>query len=128
MKTLRSKIIFVAVSLCLILAACVHDPVVPEPVNTGEVSFKNEILPLLESACAIVGCHTGNNPPQKVNLSSYSLVIQTANVEAGNPDESKLYQVMAEDSPSKVMPPGSPLPSAQIELVKRWIEEGAKDN
>ena len=115
-------------SLCLLWAACVHEPVPPRGGNTGEVSFKNEVLPLLESSCAVVGCHVGMNPPKNVDLSSYAKVIETADVQAGEPEQSELYEVLVEDRPSHVMPPGSPLPASQIELVRKWIEQGAKDN
>lgn len=127
MRIGKSKLLVAAWSLCLIMAACVHEPLNPGPGST-EASFKNEILPLLESTCALPACHAGTNPSGSVNLTSYSSVIQTADVKAGDPEGSKLYKALVEDSPSEIMPPGGPLPSAQLELIRRWIEEGAKDN
>lgn len=124
----KLKLLLGLSGLCMLWVACVHEPVPPRGGNTEGISFKNEILPLLESSCAVVGCHVGLNPPKNVNLGSYNKIIETADVKAGEPENSKLYEVLVEDSPSKVMPPGSPLPASQIEIIRKWIEQGAKEN
>ena len=48
---------------------------------------------------------------------------------AGKPAESPLYQRLTSDDPLKHMPPSSSkkeLTKLQIDLVRRWIEEGGK--
>ena len=49
---------------------------------------------------------------------------------AGNPAESRLYQRITSTSKAKRMPPGyaghDPLTDDQIDIIKRWIEQGAE--
>lgn len=124
---MRKLILALALAI-FTFTACIHEPVIPDAPEPEGISFKNHIQPFLLSTCALAGCHIGENAAGDVDLSSYELVIETADVKAGNPDGSKLYEKLVEDSPSEVMPPGSPLPPAQIETVRLWIEQGAKDN
>lgn len=48
----------------------------------------------------------------------------------GKPNESLLYLKIESDSPpcGDEMPVGAPLDAAEIDLVRRWIEAGAKNN
>ena len=47
----------------------------------------------------------------------------------GNPDESLLMKKLEDSQPCGTsMPPGAPLPAEQIDQVRAWIEQGAKDD
>jgi hypothetical protein len=63
-------------------------------------------------------------------LDHYQAVIQTAEVRAGDPDNSELFEVCVETSPYKRMPPPprSPLSPGQVETLRRWIAQGARNN
>lgn len=101
-------------------------PAQPEPVP--EVSFQEEILPVLQARCAVQGCHAGPNPQVGLNLETYagfekgSLVGPVFN--PGDSNGSKVVQRIDGGG----MPPGAPLDQDQIQLFKDWIDEGAKDN
>jgi hypothetical protein len=101
-------------------------PAQPEPVP--EVSFQEEILPVLQARCAVQGCHAGPNPQVGLNLETYagfekgSLVGPVFN--PGDSNGSKVVQRIDGGG----MPPGAPLGNDQIQLFKDWIDEGAKNN
>jgi mono/diheme cytochrome c family protein len=66
-----------------------------------------------------------------VDLTTYSSIINTADVRAGNPEGSDLYEVLVETDPDKdIMPPPGEgnLSAAQIALIRKWIEQGARNN
>jgi hypothetical protein len=100
----------------------------PLPVPAPEVSFQEEILPVLQARCAVQGCHAGPNPQVGLNLETYagfekgSLVGPVFN--PGDSNGSKVIQRIDGGG----MPPGAPLDNDQIQLFKDWIDEGAKDN
>ncbi len=101
-----------------------------QPCSTDTVYFKQQILPLLTGNCTSAGCHDAGTRANNVQLTDYSSIINTTRVVAGNPTSGKLYKALTATSPSDVMPPPprSPLSAAQIALVKKWIEQGAKNN
>jgi hypothetical protein len=91
-------------------------------------------------ACTL--CHAGPTPAAGLNLSGdvYSALVNHASrekpgmllVEPGDPDSSYLY-LKLEGDPNKIsgqrMPRGGPyLSDGQIQVIERWIEEGAKNN
>jgi mono/diheme cytochrome c family protein len=92
--------------------------------------FENDILPLLQSSCGIVGCHDPESAQDGVILTSYFYVIQTAGIEPFQPGESEIYEVITETDPDKRMPlpPNAPLTSDQKNLIYTWIAQGALNN
>lgn len=120
--------------------ACKHDPQAEvKPVLNNQngnnnivndsVSFQTEILPLLTGNCAMDGCHNAASAAEGVVLDNYNNVISTAKVIAFNPAKSELYEVLVETDQKKIMPrpPSPPLTQAQIELVAKWINQGARN-
>ena len=90
--------------------------------------------------CATSGCHAGANPAAGLNLEeagSYAMLVgiqssQNAalqRVEAGDPDNSYLVQKLEGTASSgQQMPPGAPLPQAEIDVIRQWITDGALDD
>ncbi len=118
--------------------ACTHPPLEPN-TDTPSISanchpdtvyFQNQILPILTSNCAMSGCHNAIDKKEGVDLSTYSAVIKTAEVKPFNANKSELYEVLLETDPDKIMPrpPAAPLNATQIELIRTWINQGAKNN
>lgn len=121
-----------AIALVLLSACSEDDPVEPP---SGPVSFSADIQPIFDSRCALSGCHVGPTPQASCNLSEGESYANLVNVKAtlfpgqrvlpGNASASVLYLLVEGGS----MPAtGDDLSDAQVDLIRRWILEGAHDN
>ena len=98
------------------------------------ISYYEEIRPILQAHCQ--GCHQ----PAKADtageyvMTSFDLVMkagesETAPVVPGKPDESYLVDLITPENGEAEMPKGKkPLSASEIELIRRWIAEGAKND
>ncbi len=96
---------------------------------SGLVDFSSDIQPIFDVNC--IGCH--NEGHQKLNLESccshdelWTLGAGAPYVDPENPEQSKLYRHLTGDL--LLMPLFGPLPDREIDLVLKWITEGALDN
>jgi hypothetical protein len=98
--------------------------------DPDSVYFQNTILPLVTSSCAYSGCHDAASRQDGIILNNYLNIIAYGEIKAGDPNESKIYDVITESRPDKIMPPppNSPLTPEQIALISKWISQGALDN
>jgi formylglycine-generating enzyme required for sulfatase activity len=91
----------------------------------GSVGFEKEVAPLLEQHC--VACHYTGHALGGLDITSRNTLLAAKAVVAGRPDSSPLYTLSAlpSDRPG-AMPPGGPrLSQEQLDVLKRWIEQGA---
>ncbi len=97
------------------------------PVDTG-ICFTRDILPIFTGNCTGAGCHNGVDKADGYVLTTYENIINSKEFVKGNASETKLYDAITETNISERMPlsPNPPLSSAQIALIGRWINEGAK--
>ena len=106
-------------------------PVVkPEFAKGNEtVSFKNDIAPLLLANCA--SCHgLGRRPSGRFNLTTFAGMLRGGEngpaVLPGNPAESHIIKKLLGTGGGQRMPAnGDPFDDAQMELISKWITEGA---
>ncbi len=87
--------------------------------------FTRDILPVLVSRCATTGCHDAISHKEGYIFASYTTSMTA--VRAGNPGNSKLYQVIKFSSGEEKMPPAgkSQLSVAEIDSIGKWIGYGA---
>ncbi len=135
----------------IFLPACVHepmDPIDPDPMDTTQnpvdtldpdpmgdpclpdvVYFEKDVLPILRSNCAKSGCHDAITQEKDIILDSYANVMKSGEVRPYDLNKSDLYEVIRENDPDKRMPPppNQPLTTDQIDIIKRWIQQGAKN-
>ncbi len=103
----------------------------PPPEKPVLISFSNEIQPIFDYYC--VSCHNENHPLLNLKpcCSWYELIATGHNapyIDTINPDESKLLQRIT-GAILPIMPPtGNALPQDDIDLIKKWIGEGARNN
>lgn len=99
------------------------------PCEPGIVYFDRDILPVITANCAYSGCHNAKDRKDGVILDSYDNIVKTGRVVGFNLSKSKLYETITETDKDDIMPPSPSLPltSAQINLVAKWIEQGAKN-
>ena len=93
------------------------------------VSFRSEIAPLLLAQCQ--GCHGAEKSKGDYRVDSYTELMRALEeepprVQAGKPAASLILQLLSSEEADDRMPQKSaPLGAGQIELVRRWIGEGA---
>ena len=100
------------------------------PCDPDTVYFQNDVLPLIQSSCGVIGCHDPGTHEEGVILTSYQSIMQTAEVVPFDPQESKLYEVITDNDPDDRMPPppAAALNSSQINMIYKWIQQGALNN
>lgn len=97
--------------------------------STDTVYFQNKVLPLINSSCAMAGCHDAISHEDGVNLSSYAKILATGGVKPGNPAGSKLYTVLNKSGNDRMPPPpAAGFTQAQKDIIYKWILQGAKNN
>jgi len=111
---------------CLSLACTLSDfAVVAQDDAPAPVSFREQVAPIFLQQCA--GCHGATDPQGDYQLHTFERAMDGGYVEAGSPDDSYLFSLLIEEDAEVRMPKdGDPLPAESIELVRRWIAEGAK--
>jgi hypothetical protein len=118
--------IIMLVGMGLFLNSCYYDayPEEDNPPIDEEVSYANDVMPLWVQC---VGCHSGNLPPDLRDEFSYDSLLN-GYVEPFDSEESILYKSLLGIDGVSLMPPGSQWPDSKIDIVKAWIDQGAKDN
>ncbi len=95
----------------------------------AKVNYKDNISAIFQNRCN--ACHNNDKKKGGLILDNFASLMQGggsgAVVEPGDPDNSRLYLLVAhEEEPA--MPPNSPkIPDAEIALIKQWIEAGAPE-
>lgn len=102
--------------LCLTLTAPAADP----------VSFNDAIRPILADRC--FACHGPDSAQRQADLRLDEEADARRTIEPGKPEESELLlRLSSDDSDYQMPPPESKLSvsAAEVELIRRWIEQGA---
>ncbi len=99
-----------------------------------EIDFNREIRPILSDNC--FSCHGPDNHERKAGLRLDQFEGATGKLESGvsaivpgHVDASEIIRRITTSDPDLVMPPpatGKRISAAQLETLKRWIEQGAK--
>ena len=118
-----------SVTIWLLVLGCMLSP-----ATADEIDFNRDIRPILSNKCLL--CH-GPDPDALeagLRLDQRDSAVSELDSEAvavvpGSPQESELIaRITAEDEDYR-MPPadhGAPLTAAEIDLLQRWIQQGAK--
>jgi WD40 repeat protein/mono/diheme cytochrome c family protein len=120
-------VLFLLASLCIPEPTATASSVVQETARP--ISFHNDIRPILQRKCQ--GCHQPAKAGGKLVLTSFEHLMKGGEggsvIEAGKPDDSPLIDQISGNSPAmpKNAPPLSP---KEVELIKRWVAEGSKDD
>jgi hypothetical protein len=100
-------------------------------VQADTVSFQNHIQPILMKECARSGCHVGSSPEGNLNLENdkaYTQLWQRGKdyIDTVIAERSVLYNSLT--SPANLMPPTGKLPDCQIDLIRKWMKQGGRNN
>jgi uncharacterized membrane protein len=106
----------------LIINSCTHEPELISEFDT--VCFEKQILPIMQTSCAISGCHNGGGE-SGFDATSYESIKSLVN--PGNAKSSNLYKVIIRKYGENMMPPDNALLKEQRNLILVWIEQGARN-
>ncbi len=103
----------------------------PDTTVRKPVSFELEVLPLLEKRCN--RCHEPGESQSGLDLTRVDTIQRGgdelgAGIVPGDPDSSPLIQVVTGKAEPAMPSEGDPLSKTEIDLLRRWIQEGAKDD
>ncbi len=89
------------------------------------VDFESQIAPMLAEHC--VRCHSPGNRKGDVSLATVDDLRENDFVTAGSAEESYLIELVTAsgDQPPAMPKDAAPLGDAEVELLRRWIDEGA---
>lgn len=123
---------FRILGIVLAIAICTSEGQAQTPAKKP-ITFNRDIRPILSDNCFL--CHGPAKATRKADLridleedaredrGGYAAIVP------GKPEQSHLYLRLIEKEPAKMMPPKSShkkMTPAQIELIRQWIEQGAK--
>jgi len=102
--------------------------------HASEISFNRDVRPILSENCFL--CH-GQDPEHRggdlrLDIREEAIAVRDGNaaIIPGNPENSEIIRRIVTDDPMIVMPPPEAhmpaMPAEQIEILKRWITEGAE--
>lgn len=100
-----------------------------QPPSQPPPSYSRQVVPILRTAC--LGCHSAPGNAGGLTVGSYAELMKGGkngpSVVPGKPNESRLYKMLV-GLQKPIMPPGPGLRPAEIEVFRRWIEAGAKQD
>lgn len=100
--------------------------------TSGPVSYYNEIRPIFQTDCH--GCHQPSKAKGDYVMTEFGALVAggesgDAAIVPGDPAASYLVELItAVDGEAEMPQKDDPLHASQVELISRWIEEGAKDD
>ncbi|HTG44217.1 MAG TPA: c-type cytochrome domain-containing protein [Verrucomicrobiae bacterium] len=95
----------------------------------GEISFRREIAPLLQAKC--LACHNAEKAKGGYRLHTFDSLLHAGKSKKpplvpGKPEQSELFlRIIAADPDDRMPQKDEPLGQTQIDLIQRWIREGA---
>jgi hypothetical protein len=95
----------------------------------SQIRFNRDVRPILSDHC--FSCHgpDANHREADLRLNLRDAAVASKAIVPGQLSESELIARIMSDDPEKRMPPAKshkPLTSQQIEILKRWVEQGAE--
>lgn len=117
----RSMLSWTAWPLCWLGVAAVQGE---EPV-----SYQDHVRPIFESACN--NCHNADKKKGGLDLTSYAALMAGGSsgevVVPGAATDSRLFACISRTAEPVMPPQGDPLPSEQVEIIRKWIDGGLLD-
>jgi len=112
----------------LLMPGCYYDKtVLVEEEETREISFAQDIVPILDASCNIAGCHNvGGIPPVLTADKAYGSLTNGNYIDVDAPENSELYQWLT-GKRSTPMPLSGPDASINAKVLA-WIKQGARNN
>jgi hypothetical protein len=134
MKTIQIVFRFLALFgvflLLSFVSSCYYDneeelyPEPAKPCDTTSVTYSTSVKPILDTKCAVAGCHNAQAQAAGINLSSHAGIQNYLEVSAD-----RFISSIARDGNASEMPKGgNKLPECEITLIRTWVNAGFPNN
>jgi len=97
-----------------------------------DLTYGKDVKPIVADKC--LGCHKGDKPKGGLSMESLENINKGSKktkkvVVSGKPDESKFYTVLTEEGEPHMPPKNAKKrpTKEEIETIKKWIADGAKE-
>ncbi|PBQ33706.1 hypothetical protein CNR22_18610 [Sphingobacteriaceae bacterium] len=107
------------VSSIFLLQTCTKDQAGPD------ACFQEQVLPVFISNCTMSGCHNATDKRAGYDLTTYEGIMQ--GVKAKHPLTSEVYTVIRGKNPSMPARPYAKLSLRDVNMIKLWINKGARN-
>ncbi|MCX6170730.1 MAG: hypothetical protein NTX65_15425 [Ignavibacteriales bacterium] len=99
-------------------------------IPSKNVSYSQHIQPIFTAKCTQSGCHDDQTHTSNLSLTSYSNTTASYLVVAAGFPQNSLLVLTTQGLTTNPMPPIGypPLIKNQIDGIKIWVQEGAKNN
>ena len=98
--------------------------------ETAKITFDDDIKPLLSRRCST--CHNSDRTEADLNVTDFIALMQGGGsgevIEPFSSDDSYLVKLVTHEDSPEMPPSGNKIPEAEIELLKRWVDQGALEN
>ncbi|MEZ6055596.1 MAG: DUF1549 domain-containing protein [Planctomycetaceae bacterium] len=115
--------------ICVICCVSLFVPLTGGVVQGDEVDFSHEVVPLLKQQCG--KCHSGSQKKGGFSINLRETLLSGGEsgvaVVPGKGTSGELYaRITTDDNDLRMPPEGDRLTDAQIRVLMKWIDEGAK--
>lgn len=94
--------------------------------QTAKVDFRKDVMPLFKAHC--IDCHGPSLQMNGFRLDRRSVAMRGGTlpqIGPGNADASRMYLKLIGTTSGPQMPPSGPLQPEAIQIIKKWIDQGA---
>lgn len=126
MKNLTLIRVSIILFFITLISGCYYDEELIFEGLPSNVSFKNDVTPILTLNCTTTGCHDAvpAHAPSLVPEKAINDLTSGGFINTLDPESSKIYQEMKSGN----MPPSGAISINDQKIILAWISEGAKDN
>lgn len=119
-----APILFTMIVIALFLSCSEERTITPSPQTT----YYTDVRYVFDIKCATTNCHAGSEPAAGLGMETYDEILAGSDhgsvIVPGDAEASLLFRTMAGTSPP-LMPTEGKLPQDHIDVVKKWIDDGA---
>jgi mono/diheme cytochrome c family protein len=99
---------------------------IPDGSATLEAKYSSIKTRIINTRC--LGCHSGAAPSGGVDLTTYATTVANNIAIAGNPNGSRFITSLLRPGNDFMPRNGARLPTADIDIIRAWIQAGALNN
>ena len=132
MKLQRATVRRVLLSVCLAAFSGTAEAAQKKAADAGKVSYYQQIRPIFQANCQ--GCHQPAKSKGGYVMTDFARLLGKGDsgevaVSPRKPEASKLVKMITPKDGESEMPKGKPsLTPVEIELIRQWIAQGARDD